>query len=389
MWRERVCAVVVGLLVTGCLSCGGPQPTGVRARAGRTCSSAIAPAPTATGVDTTMVTISGSPFGVAATRDGGWVFVATDRGLTAYAVDGHLLRQTGEVRVAGSPAGVAVTGDGRHVLVAAGHSLVVVDAERAETNAGDAVVAALESSDNDGATGVAVSRDDRFAFVTFEKTGRLAVFNLRATADGPVAGGLVGTVTLGIAPVGVAVSHDGRWLYVTSQSRAAGSATSTTGSLSVLDLSRATTDPAHAVVATVDAGCSPVRVVASFDGKTVWVSARGSNAVIAFWADKLRTDPAHAQAATIGVGAEPAGLAIVGHDRWVIVADSNRSSPTSGANLAILDIQAALDQQNALLGYAPAGAFPREIASLPNRDTVVVTNYNSQQVEVVDLAGLQ
>lgn len=382
---------MVGLLcAVVCLSCGGRQPAGVRARAGSTCSMAVARAPSVAAVDTTMVAVPGGPFGVVASWDGRWVFVATDRGLIVYAVHGQTLRTMGQVTVTGSPAGIAVTHDDRYVLVSTGHGVVVVDAQRAEAGAGGGVVATLDSPTSDGATQVAVSADGRFVFVTFEKTNDLAVFSFHATAaNGPVAGRLVGTVALGRAPVGVAASPDGRWLYVTSQSRASGAATSTAGMLSVLDVARATTDPAHAMVTTVDAGCSPVRVVVSADGATVWVSARGSNAVIAFWADKLRTDPAHANAATVAVGAEPVGLAITGHDRWVVVADSSRSSPRSGANLAIIDARAAIDQQAALRGYAPAGTFPREITALPDGDTLVVTNYDSQQVEVVDLTNLR
>jgi DNA-binding beta-propeller fold protein YncE len=224
-------------------------------------------------------------------------------------------------------------------------------------------------------------------FVTFEKTGQLAVFALSA-ADGRITGHLVGTVALGVAPVGVAVSPDGRWLYVTSQSGAPGATGATAGTLSVLDVTRAGTDPAHAVVATIEAGCGPVRVAVSADGATVWVSARGSNAVISFRADKLRTDPAHAVAATVAVGAEPVGLAVAGRDRWVVVADSNRSSTAAAADLAIIDAQAALAHQAALRGYVPAGRFPRDMAVLPGRDALVVTNYGSGQVEVVDLSGL-
>jgi DNA-binding beta-propeller fold protein YncE len=84
------------------------------------------------------------------------------------------------------------------------------------------------------------------------------------------------------------------------------------------------------------------------------------------------------------------GLAITGHDHWVVVADSSRSSPRSGANLAIIDARAAIDQQVAALrGYAPTGTFPREITALPDGHTLVVTNYDSQQVEVVDLTNVR
>jgi DNA-binding beta-propeller fold protein YncE len=320
------------------------------------------------------------------------VFVATETALVAYAVDGRTLRETGEVALTGSPAGLMVTGDDRFVLVASGHGVTVVDAARARTGAPGAVVAVLDSPGSDGATEVAASTDGSLVFVTFEKSNDLAVFRFSGAADGQVRGALVGTVAVGRAPVGLAVSPDGRWLYVTSQSRLTADTTTapqqTAGTVSVLDVARSATDPAHAVVAAVDAGCSPVRVVASSDGATIWVSARGSNAVIEFWTDRLRADPAHATTATVAVGAEPVGLAIT-DDGWLVVANSNRSSPGTVSSLAVIDARAASDQQPALRAYVPAGRFPREVTTLPLTNTVLVGNYDSEQLQLVTLTSLR
>ena len=43
----------------------------------------------------------------------------------------------------------------------------------------------------------------------------------------------------------------------------------------MISVHQAETDPAHAIVSTVTAGCSPVRVITSANGGTVWVTARG------------------------------------------------------------------------------------------------------------------
>ena len=42
----------------------------------------------------------------------------------------------------------------------------------------------------------------------------------------------------------------------------------------------------------------------------------------------------------------------------------------------------------ALLGYLPAGGFPREMALEPDGRTLLVTNYSSGQLEVVGVADL-
>jgi DNA-binding beta-propeller fold protein YncE len=237
---------------------------------------------------------------------------------------------------------------------------------------------------------VAVSADGGYAFVSEEYSDRVAVFSLRrALSRGFDRSDYVGSVPLGRAVVGMAVSPDGRWLYATSEIAAGdGTGSSRHGTLSVIDVQRAVADPAASVVATVPAGCDPVRVVTSADGRQVWVTARESDALLCFDAALLLTDPRHALRAVVRVGAAPVGLATVRAGTRVIVADSDRFGSGSAADLAIVDVNAALAGRPAVLGRIIAGRFPRDMAATPDGQAVLVANFASAQLEVVNIASL-
>ena len=181
------------------------------------------------------------------------------------------------------------------------------------------------------------------------------------------------------------MSPDGRWLYATSE-LVAGSASAPVGSLSVIRIATAERQPSRSVVTKVNAGCGPVRVALSSDGRTVWVTVRSGNQLLAFSANELRTDPAHAQLAAVRVGSAPVGLALVNGGREVVVANSNRlAAPTAPSNLTVVSTAAALAHRPSVLGTIPAGAFPREMALQPGRPTLLAGNYGSDQLEAVDL----
>ena len=54
------------------------------------------------------------------------------------------------------------------------------------------------------------------------------------------------------------------------------------GTLSMINVRQAESDPARSVRETVLAGCDPGRVITTSGGATVWVTARASNALLAF-----------------------------------------------------------------------------------------------------------
>lgn len=395
MWaglRLTVAMVAVGAAVAGCGSgTGSASPS--RVLAAPVCSTAVAGQPRLNRVRTAFVSVRGNPFGVVSAPDGHWAFLATlGQGIDVLADRGATLAPTvvHQVALPGREAvGETITRNGRLLLAADDGGAVVIDAEAAEQGRSDAVLGRLVAPHGGaGAIEVATSADGGYAFVTLEGAGAMAVFNLRAAvADHFRASSLVGEVPLGIAPVGVALSPDGRWLYATSELGAG--AARRYGSLKVISVQTAETHPSRAVVGTAVAGCGAVRVVVSRDGRTVWVTARESDTLLAFSAAALRADPAHALRAKVRVGEAPVGLALVDHDTRVVVADSNRFSRTGAhSELTVVNAVAALAGRPATIGSLPAGAFPREEALTPDGRTLLVGNFQSGQLEAVDVGQL-
>jgi DNA-binding beta-propeller fold protein YncE len=412
-------AAALTLALTACTSgmphaapASRPVPAGpvVSSVAAPGCSAASAPGPRLPAGLARLSSVPGDPFGVAVTADGRWSFVSLvpngSRGAIGVFADTgstgpRLVRQ---IPVSGTGLGVTLTPDGRYLLAANGSGATVVSVQAAVQGSGNAVLGTLSSGGGPagGAIEVATSRDGRFAFVSLEDSEKIAVFNLQqALASHFHTAGFVGDVPAGVAPVGLAVSPNGDWLYSTSELRSFGElrraghhgtlslALGGQGTLAVISVPKAETDPAHATVSTVTAGCSPVRVITSANGGTVWVTARGSDMLLGFSDSRLRGDPAHALIARVAVGAAPVGLALVDAGQRVVVADSNRfSRPGAKSSLAVVNVAAALAHRPALAGYLPAGGFPRQMALEPDGRVLLVTNFASRQLETLNVTNM-
>lgn len=417
------CAVTVGIIGAGCGS-GSPHPstpagagpsafarTGsptapplpTRSLASPACSTVTAPSADLTRVRSAMLPVQGHPFGVAATPDGRWAFVAEPGGIDVLRSGRSLAPAiVRTIPVTGLPLGLTITADGKYLLAANGNGASVISVARAERGTAGAMLGTLTASGGapnggdpvDGsAIEAAVSPDGQFAFVTLEYADKAVVFNFgRALRDGFGPADYVGAIPLGQAAVGMAISPDGRWLYATSElgrppgnSAVRAGALSRPGTLTVIDLRKAETSPASSVVATVDAGCQPVRVITSADGTQVWVTARASDDLLCFSAARLAADPAHALVAVVRVGEAPVGLAAVRGGSLIVVADSNRFGASGAtADLDVVDVAAAFSGGKAVVGHIASGAFPREMALLPG-GTLLVSNYGSGRLQAVDV----
>ena len=222
------------------------------------CGAPAISGPRRSGPGTATLALPGAPDGIASTPDGTTSFVALQSGAPRVAIvaDGvaapRLLRT---LALPGTPSGMRVTPDGRHVLAAVGDGAVILDVAAARAGAAHAIAGELTAprsvaGGGPGAAEIAVSRDSRYAFVTLEGAGRVAVFDLRAALAHRGAGYL-GAVSVGPGALGIAASPDGRRLYEVSESaRVTGHGR---GALNVIDLAQAVHDPARAVVATASA----------------------------------------------------------------------------------------------------------------------------------------
>lgn len=132
------------------------------------------------------------------------------------------------------------------------------------------------------------------------------------------------------------------------------------------------------------AGCNPVRVAASPNGKWVWVTARGSNKLVRF---QIGDSPAwdHIVSSSFEVGVSPVGVAVRPDGRQVWVALSNRFGDEKAGKL--VGLEDATQETPTKFLSAPAAGFPREVSFLPDNRTVVVTLFSANQVELIPTSG--
>ncbi len=217
---------------------------------------------------------------------------------------------------------------------------------------------------------------------------------------------VIGKVPVGLAPIALTLSPDNKWLYTTSQGalpnwnwpkacKPEGAPvpdsviTNPEGAVIVIDVARARTDPTHAVVARVPAGCSPVRMTSSPKGDRIYVSARNSNAVAEFDTSKLVSDGAHAMVGIAAVGDAPVPVMIVDKGRRLVVGNSNRFGGRGDPeSLTVLDTAKISQGMAAVQGIIPAGSFPREMAVSSDERTLFLTNFGSNSLQVLDIAHL-
>jgi DNA-binding beta-propeller fold protein YncE len=397
-WRSTaglagICAAVLVLAGAGYLLADGGHARGDGGHArgdgksARTATALALPRCTSTtekakklkGISTVVAKLGGDPFGVAVTPSAQYSFVTTGNSVTVVR-DGPALalEVVRKITVHGARQGVAVTADGRFAIAAAGSGAAVINVAAAESGVGDPVTGLLRSRKGSGAVEVLISPDDRFVFVTLENSAEMAVFNLAdALTDGFGPKDFVGYVPLAAQPVGMTTA--GKWLYVVSL----------TGKLAVLNLSKAETDPAHAVVKIVPDGCGSARVLSSDNGKVIWVTARQSDTLLAFNAAKLHSGPSHALIARVKVGETPLGETLIDQGAEILVADSNLNHlPGAHSNLAVVSTSNALSGKPALIGYLPVGPVPRQFAVEPDGRVVLVTVQGARQLEAVSIGGL-
>lgn len=356
-----------------------------------------------TSVRTAQITVPAHPFGLVYAHKHDIAFVALNTSLGVLDTSAftpsliHEIPLPAPYESVQGAAGIAITHNGRHVLVTTfSTAVIVVDAAKAAIGSADAVVGVLNgiAAAGDSAIEVTISKDDKYAFVSQEDgsrqtggLGTIEVFKLhRPAANGTVSGTYVGYLILDELVVGTALSSNGRFLYATSET----SSNTTQGTLSVIDVEKLKTNPSEALISKVPAGCGAVRVIVSRDDKVVWVTARESNALLAFDASKLISDQSAALLASVQVGTSPVGLIFAGqNERRILTANSNRfgyGNATTG--LSVVDVEAALRGGQATLGQIPTGLFPRELAKSRDGKTVLVSDYGSLMVQAVDVATL-
>lgn len=376
------------------------------------CKAVAAPAQqNITHANTTLFQVPGLPFGVVyATLQKDVAFVSLNpRGVNSVGSLGVLNISTFTptwIRSVPIPAayareglyGITLTRDGKYVYIASGPGAVIVDTALAVNGSRDAVVGTFNGTTStqktgDGAIQITLSKNESFAFVSQEygpvlnsTPGNVDVFKVGSSGLN-VTGMPVGYLSLGFEVVGTALSPNGKTLYATSESF---NGTSEQGIISVIDVATLETNSSDANLGNVSAGCEPVRAIVSRDGSVVWVTSRQSNHLLAFNASRMISHPNDALIASVQVGTLPVGLTFFRNETRILTADSNRENyPNATTGLSVVNVQAALaGNSSAVLGRVATGLFPREFATSLDGKTILVADYNSSQVQVVDVSSL-
>jgi|FLOH01.1.fsa_nt_gi YVTN family beta-propeller protein len=158
---------------------------------------------------------------------------------------------------------------------------------------------------------------------------------------------------VGGEPTGVAVSADGRWVYISEK---------TSNSLIVYDT------VGQRIDATVPVGAGPWGVAVSADGATAYVANNGAGTV------SVVNTTTRQVVATIPVGLAPADLAPLGKSLYV----ANNGS----GSISVID-----STSNKVIKTVTVGDQPWGVAATGS--AVFVANYGSGTVSVIDAASLK
>lgn len=339
----------------------------------------------------------GKPFGLVVTPDGNWVLAAITEatatgvvpGLGVYqrsGAGGTTLTLVHQYAVSANetPFGLALSPDGATVAMGTSTAVYLYHLSGLEAGAPAAFIARVPTrSVKQTSIDTLFSPDGNFVFVALEYDNSVAVIDVVNRA-------YVGAIPIGgTAVTGLALSPNGSTLYVVCEvasefaaQNPTSSADQNVGAITVVDVAQAETHPARSVIGKAFAGRAPVRIVASADGTTLWVTARGSNAVLKLDAATLLSTTVNPLLATVVVGPAPVGLTFVDGARALAVTNSNRFAGPH-ANQTIMFLDAA---QATVLGQVAVGAFPRELGA--DAQTLFVGNFNSSTINAMSLTGL-
>ncbi|MEU1403511.1 serine/threonine-protein kinase [Streptomyces sp. NPDC005728] len=235
--------------------------------------------------------------------------------------------------------------------LAAGGSAIYLTQSRSSNPDHAAPASVLPIRVGDSPQGVAVSPDGRRVYVANFASGSVSVIDVATnrTVGDPI--------PVGDTPEGVDVSPDGRKVYVTNNSSA---------SVSVIDATRNRT-----VGSPIPVGDTPEGVDVSPDGRKVYVANGSSSSVSVIDTATNQTvgDP-------VSVGLFPQGVAVSPDGRRVYV-----TSLGSGS-VSVIDTGT-----NRTVGSPiRVGSRPSGIAVSPNGNHAYVTNSGSDSVSVIDTA---
>jgi YVTN family beta-propeller protein len=248
------------------------------------------------------------PHEVAASPDGRYAYV-TNYGLYGAATPGHKpenepgntitvldlmnrkVHATWDLGSFSQPHGIAVSRSGRLVWVTCEGAQAVL-----ELDAGTGKLTRIWKTNQNASHMIVASQDEKKLYVSNIRSGTVSVIDRTRPTDGTAAP----NIATGASPEGIALSPDGREVWVGNRGA---------NSIAVIDTA---TDKVTASFSS--GGKAPIRVKFTPDGKEAWVSNAENNTVC------VLDGATHALLATIETGAGPVGTVIPPDGKRVFIA---------------------------------------------------------------------
>ena len=180
------------------------------------------------------IEVGTGPIGIAITPNGKFAYVGNNRSGTISVIDTATNTISGSiVDATGHPIGVAVTSDGRHAYVAnnGSNSVSLIDTATNQLVQSIALPAGSTSP-----AGVAITPDGKYVYVTAMNNNNnnrviAGTVSVISTATNAIVGD---PITVGNSPLGIAVTPDGKYVYVANTNLFNGNNSGTPGSISVI-----------------------------------------------------------------------------------------------------------------------------------------------------------
>jgi hypothetical protein len=341
----------------------------------------------------TQVKVDGNPRFSVATRNGCWIFVVVTSlkpSVTVLRREGGTVKQIRSVQVSG-PTQLKLTHDERTLVVAADRQITFLDVSKLISSQSDAMLGSLTDPHFSATSSPAITADDSFMFVGNLETQWISVVDLgKALREGFKPNSIVGGIPLdGPFPGSWVFSRDGRHLFAPggpdTSARACGDFTNPR-TVMALDVERAKSDPKSSILTSVCVGLPPVSLALSPDGDTLYVSTRDDDRFHALDIRPVRSGNAPVLIGSISVGPSPRGIGVVDGGKKIVAAVNNGPRPGARESyLAVIDSSKIADSDSAILGTIPAGIDARQVFVMADGKTLLITNYGSQTLQIVDM----
>lgn len=331
------------------------------------------------------INVGVNPDGLAITPDSQYAYVvnnnnygiANQDSVTVLNLKKNTVEETIHDTSFNEPFRISITPNGKRAYVANsdGTTLSIIDTKN------NKVIGLIHGFD--GPSGVGITPDGKHAYVNNYGASQgvgsgngttVSVVNLKKKK-------IVKEITVGLAPAALAVSPDGKYVYVINYV----DGNPNTGTMSIIKTKN------NKVIATVHGFFGPFGIAITPDGKYAYVTNFGSNnfAPIGSTVSVVRLFHHRKIVKTIDLAIQPSGIAITPNGRYVyatnyntLYAGSNFTNLTAGqGTVNIIDTRT----NKVIPPTLAVGQSPNAVAISPNGKFAYVTNFISNTVDVIQL----